>query len=177
MLLYDNDNAKEDMIFDCINKEIEIGQTAIYASVNAEDPTHLLRLTSRIKEFGMNVDRGKLRVIDTRQCVERARDGDMELLDDLKKSVVQTAKEKQDATKSSRILVVADCADSLSKDEKYEECCKMEKSWHYSFLEWKREGLRVSVICPHMHSILDEGEEKALAVNHTMKVKVPESDT
>lgn len=173
MLLYESDNAKEDIIFDCINKEIEKGQIAIYASVDAEDPTQLFRLRSRINEYGKNLDQGNLRVINTKKCAEKAREGDMRLLDDLKKSVEQTAKGKQVSTKSSRILVVADCADSLSKDDKYEECCKMEKSWQYSCLKWKREGLKVSVICPHMHSILDDGEEQSIAVNHTMKIKVP----
>ncbi len=177
MLLYDSDNAKEDMIVDYINKEIENGQTAIYASADAEETTHFPKLASRIKEFGRNVDQGNLRIIDTKQCAEKALDRDTALLEDLRKVVEQTAKDRQGVTKSSHILVIADCADSLSKDEKYEECCKLEKSWQYSFLEWKSEGLKVSVICPHMHSMLDEGEEQSIAANHTMKVKVPESDT
>ncbi len=173
MLLYDSDNAREDMVYDSINKEMEHGRTAIYASVNADNPEHLSKLASRINEYDKNVEQGNLKVIDTKQCAERARDGDMRLLDDLEKSVEQVAKERQTSTTGAHTLVVADCADSLSKDEKYNECCKMEKSWQESYLKWKRQGLKISVICPHLRPILDNGEELSIAVNHTVKIYAP----
>jgi DcmR-like sensory protein len=173
MLLYDSDNSREDMVYDCINKEIEHGRTAIYASVNADNVEHLSKLASRINEYDKNVKEGNLKVIDSKQCAERARDGDTRPLDDLEKAVEQTAKEKQTSTTSSHVLVVADCADSLSKDEKYNECCKVEKSWQESWLKWKRQGLRISVICPHLRPILDNGEEQSIAVNHTVKLYAP----
>jgi hypothetical protein len=173
VLLYDNDYAREDAIFNCINKEIEEGKLAVYASVDADRPTQISRLESRIKEYKKNLDKGNLKVVNTKKCAERARDGDIRELDNIKKDIEQAVKERQSSTGDSHTVVVDDCADSLSKDEKFEECCKVERSWQNTCLKWKREGLRISVICSHLRTILDWGEEQSISSSHNTKVVVP----
>lgn len=172
MLLYDSDKAREDLVFDCINKEIGDGRLAVYASIDAEDSAHLSRLASRINDYEKHVDKGNLRLVSTKQCTQRAREGDMRQFYAIRESIEQTARERQACTVGSHTLVVTDRADSLSKDEKFDECSKMEKSWQRACTEWKRAGLRICVICPHLRTVLDKGEEQSIAINHSRKITV-----
>jgi hypothetical protein len=127
VLLYNSDYAREHVIFKYINRGIEEGKLAVYASVSADRSTEISRLESRIKEYKKNLDTGNLKIVNTKKCAERARDGDMRELDTIKKDIEQEAKERQISTGHSHTLVVDDCTDSLSKDEKFEECCKLER--------------------------------------------------
>lgn len=170
MLLYDSDNARENLVFDCINKEIKDGRLAVYASIDAKDPAHLTRLASRISDYEKHVDKGNLRLVDTKRFAKRATDGDMRQFDGMRKSIEQAAKERQASAIDSHTLVVSDCADSLSREGKYEECDKVEKSWQRACAEWKRAGLRICVICPHLRTVLDRGEERSIAANHSRKI-------
>ncbi|WP_148701508.1 MEDS domain-containing protein [Candidatus Nitrososphaera evergladensis] len=174
MLLYDSDQVRDEVAAHYINEGIDEGQLVIYASVDAEDLAHLARLASRITEYQENISQGNLLIVSLKQCYQNALAGDLSPFGDIKKLVERASKERLDAGKGDgRAIIVADCADTLSKNEKFEECGIVENWWRNTCREWLKNNLQVTVICPHLHPMLDDSERELIGGYHSMTVKVP----
>ena len=73
------------------------------------------------------------------------------------------------------VVVVAEVAAELNKNEKFDECIKLEEWWQKTHSEWLHKGLKVSVICPHLIPKLDKDEfthyRQAIASLHEIVVE------
>lgn len=73
------------------------------------------------------------------------------------------------------VVVVAGVAAELNRNEKFDECIKLEEWWQKTHSEWLHKGLKVSVICPHLIPKLDKDEfmhyRQAIASLHEIVVE------
>lgn len=170
LLLYDSRQERDIVIYNCINKAIEQGKIAIFASLNAEN--ELPKLESRIESFDKNLERGSLRIIGLNNCSKGAMAGDLSLMEEeSKKSIENDLKKVEDRVRANGAVIVENCPEHLSMNEKFEECNRLEESLQGSYRSWANKGLQILMICPHLSTVLDEGENASLAKNHTTIVE------
>jgi hypothetical protein len=173
MLLYDNDQARDERATRYINEGIGKGQLVIYASVDAEDPMHLAKLALEVTEYGKNTGQGNLLIVSLKQCYENALAGNLGPFEDIKGLIEQSVGKRLAEGRNEETVVVADCADKLSKNEKFEECGNVEKWWNDTCDKWVENDLKITVICPHLRPMLDYNEQRWIATNHNTTVQVP----
>jgi hypothetical protein len=156
MLLYDNDNDRNEIAIDYINEGLRRGQLAVYASVNASDTSYMSKISSKIRDYKNNMNLGNLLVMKLETFYERALIGDLEPFKDFKALIEEVLKERIIAGKNGEAVVVADCADNLSRNEKFDECVYVERWWQNTHLEWHKSNLQITVVCPHPSSVLNK---------------------
>jgi hypothetical protein len=84
MLLYQNDNERNEIAINYINEGLRRDQLAIYASADAHDPSHTLKLSSKITDYRDNIKNGNLFIVKLKTFYEQALTGDLELFRDFK---------------------------------------------------------------------------------------------
>lgn len=169
MLLYDSDNERNQFAIDYINEGLRRGRLAVYASVYASDKSYTSKVLTRIANFKENIDQGNLLVLGLRRFYDRASSGDLEPFRDFKALLEQIVKERIAAGKSSEVIVVADCADNLSRNKKFDECVYLERWWQDTHFEWQKNGQKITVICPHPNLILKQNShERRISKQHTL---------
>ena len=149
MLLYDADDGRDEAAANYINQALKQGQLAVYASVHADDSVHMSKISSKITDFKENIERGCLLVVRLHSFYERALIGDLEPFYDLKAILEAILEERIAAGTTAEAVVVADCADMLSKNEKFDECIFVERWWHNTHSGWLEKNVRINVVCPH----------------------------
>jgi hypothetical protein len=158
------------VIHNCMNDAIEHGKIAIFASINTEN--ELPKLESSIKSFDKKLASGSLRIVDLSNCAKGAISGELSMMEEAsKKSIDDELKIVEDEVRANGAIVVANCSEELSMNEKYEECNILEKSLQDVSRSWVGKGLRVLIICPHLSTVLDEREKATLAIHHTATLK------
>jgi len=173
MLLYDNDQARDETATHYINEGICKGQLVIYASVDAENPIQLAKMALEVTDYRKNIGQGNLLIVSLKQCYENALAGNLSPFEDIKSLVEQSARKRLAGGRNEETLVVADCADKLSKNEKFEKCNNVEQWWNDTCDKWAANDLKITVICPHLRTMLDYNEEHRIAANHNTTVQVP----
>ena len=56
------------------------------------------------------------------------------------------------------VVVVAGVAAELNRNEKFDECIKVEEWWQKTHSEWLHKGLKVAIICSHLIPKLNKDE-------------------
>ena len=56
------------------------------------------------------------------------------------------------------VAVVAGVAAERNRNEKFDECIKVEEWWQKTHSEWLHKGLKVAIICPHLIPKLNKDE-------------------
>jgi hypothetical protein len=149
MLLYGDDGIRNNVVTDDINEGLREGKLVIYASVDADNESHISRISSGITDYRGNLDRGDLVILNIRKFYDQALDGDLEPFRDLKVILEEAAKERIATGKRDDVIVVADCAENLSRNERFATCFDVENWWQNTHFEWLEKNLRITVICPH----------------------------
>jgi hypothetical protein len=162
MLLYNNDEERNEVAANYINEGLKKGQLAVYASVNASDKLHMPKMFSRFMNYKENMNQGNLLILSLRPFYKHALTGDLGPFKDFKALLEEIVKERIAAGKSNEVVIVADCADNLSRNEKFDECVYVERWWQDTHFEWQKNNLKITVICPHPSSVLD----KNLFIHH-----------
>ncbi|WP_148680941.1 MEDS domain-containing protein [Candidatus Nitrososphaera gargensis] len=160
ILLYDSDDERNEVAINYINEGIRKGQLAVYASVNASDKMFMSKISSKIVGYDDNVNNGNLLILSLKPFYERALNGDLEPFKDFKALLEEIVNERIAAGKSGEVIVVADCADNLSRNEKFDECVYVERWWQETHLEWQKNNQKITVICPHPNSVLNKHSHK-----------------
>jgi hypothetical protein len=168
MLLQHSD--EEDTITKYVNEALKKGYLTIYlpirgANDNNNNSSDLLKLAlSKSIDYEENVNRGNLLTFDTRTFYNYALAGDLQPFEELKVLLEEAIEEKRSASKRNdndeelMVVVIAGVAAELNRNEKFDECIKVEKWWQETHSEWLQKGLKVTVICPHLIPKLEKGE-------------------
>ena len=174
MLLYDNEDQRNEVAINYINEGLRKEQLAIYASVNASDASRMSKILPKIADYEEKKNQGNLLILSLRPFYTRALTGDLEPFKDLKALLEEIVKERIAAGKSGEVVVVADCADYLSRNEKFDECAYVERWWQDTHFEWVRNNLEITVICPHPSSVLDKNHfvhhKKLISRQHSLTI-------
>lgn len=156
MLLYRDAKERNDAAIDQINQALKNGHLAVYASVLANDPVHMEKFSSNIPDFREHVEQGNLLVVRLHSFYERVLTGSLEPFEDLKAIFEEILKERIDRDKAAKAVVVADCADMLSRNEKFDECVFVERWWRDTHSDWLKRNVEINVVCPHPATVLEQ---------------------
>lgn len=156
MLLYSTDETRNEAAIDYINQALRQGQFAVYASVDAKDTLHMNKIASKIIDYKGNIERGHLLLVRLYSFYERALTGDLAPFDDLKAIIEEIIKERIAAGKTAKAVVVADCADMLSRNEKYDECLLVERWWQNTHSAWQEKNIEITIVCPHSSNMIEQ---------------------
>jgi hypothetical protein len=174
MLLYDNDYERNEVAVNYINEALKNSQLVVYASVDADDASYMTKVSSKIMNYKENMEHGDLLVLSLKPFYKRALTGDLEAFKDFKELLEEIVQERTLAGRKNEVLIVADCADNLSRNEKFDECVYVEIWWQSTHLEWQKNGLNITVICPHPRSILEKNpfvqQKQRISRQHSLTV-------
>ena len=180
---------EEDAIARYVNEALGRGQLTAYLPANGDnknsnnDASHSIQnALSESIDYEENVNRGNLLTFDTKAFYNSALAGNLEPFEELKVLIEEAIEEKRILSKKKvvneeevSVVVVAEVAAELNKNEKFDECIKVEEWWQKTHSEWLHKGLKVSVICPHLVPKLNKDEfthyRQAIASLHEIVVE------
>ncbi len=169
MLLYPVAD-EEDAIARYVNEALERGQLTVYLPLttnnNNNNSSHLSKIAlSESMDYEENMNRDNLLTFDTRTFYNFALAGDLQPFEELKVLIEEAIEEKRILSKKkvaneeeATVVVVAGVAAELNRNEKFDECIKVEEWWQKTHSDWLRKGLKVSIICPHLIPKLNKEE-------------------
>jgi hypothetical protein len=175
MFLYDSVDARNEAALRYVNNGLKNSQLVVYASVDADDPSFMAKISSKIRGYKKNISQGNLLILKLREFYERALAGDLDAFKDLKALLEEIVRERATSGKNEEVLIVADCADNLSKNKMFDESLFVERWWQNTHLEWVEKGLKITIVCPHPSSVLEDGlflhHKNEIASQHTMTLR------
>ncbi|MGZ5500670.1 MAG: MEDS domain-containing protein [Nitrososphaeraceae archaeon] len=152
MVLYNNDDDRNNAAVNYINNGLKNGFHCIYASVYAyvsKSSSNISNLSSNIDNYKENIERDELRIVDFKPYYESALNVDFCTFKKLKKELEETLNHRKSEGKKDTILVFADAACFLSHNKQFDECEILEWWWHETTTEWRQNNQNITVVCPH----------------------------
>jgi hypothetical protein len=177
----DEDNAATKYV----NEALKKGYLTVYLPINGDNNNNTSH-TSKIAlsesiDYEENVNRGNLLTFDTRIFYNYALTGNLQPFEELKMLIEEAIEEKRIASKRNElkeeviVVVIAGVAAELNRNEKFDECIKVEEWWQKTHSEWLHKGIKVAIICPHLIPKLDKDEfthyREAIASLHEIVVE------
>ncbi len=159
MLLYDDKNKRNNIIIEYINEGLKNGCLCIYASVdidNFKSISLIDSLSSRVINYEENIRNGNLLFINFKAYYESALKGDLTLFEKLKSELEYALYKRLSEGKKDKILIFADAACALSETRHFKECIDLEKWWQKVNLDWVRNNMDITVVCPHANYVFKE---------------------
>ena len=188
MLLYPAGD-EEDAIARYVNEALRRGQLTAYLPANGDnknsnnDASHSIQnALSESIDYEGNMNRGNLLTFDTKAFYNSALAGNLEPFEELKVLLEEAIEEKRILSKKKVaneeeviVVVVAGVAAELNRNEKFDECIKVEEWSQKTHSEWLHKDLKVAIICPHLIPKLDKDEfthyREAIASLHEIVVE------
>jgi len=158
MILYNNDDDRNNGAVNLINEGLKNGFHCIYASVQAHDSarrSNISNLSSRIIRYKENIEKNELCIVDFKPYYKSALNIDFRPFKKLKKELEQTLNQRKSEGKKDAILVFADAAAFLSHNKHFDEAEILEWWWNETTSEWKQNNQNITVVCPHPGQILN----------------------
>jgi hypothetical protein len=174
----DEDNAATKYV----NEALKKGCLTVYLPINGannDNTSHTSEMASSESiAYEENVNRGNLLTLDIRTFYNYALAGNLQPFEELK-VLLEEAIEERVASKGNydddEVIVVAGVAAELNRNEKFDECIKVEEWWQKTHSEGLQKGLKVAIICPHLIPKLDKDEfthyREAIASLHEIVVE------
>ena len=184
MLLYRGD--EENAVTKYVSEALKKGYLTIYLPLttnNNNDTSHSIQnALSESLDYGENMNRGNLLTFDTGTFYNFALAGNFQPFEELKVLIEEAIEEKRILSKmkvaneeEEIVVVIAGVAAELNRNEKFDECIRLEKWWQKTNSEWLHKGLKVAIICPHLIPKLDKDEfthyREAIASLHEIVVE------
>jgi CheY-like chemotaxis protein len=158
ILLYKSDSSRNLTAAKCINQGIKEGQLCTYASVNAYKPSHLTKISSLIEDEE-SLNKRNLLIVDLKPFYDSALVGDFAPFKEFEMQLQCKLKKREDENKNKDVLIIADCADNLFINHRFDQCEIVENWWHDVYIRWLqqqqgKERSHFTVICPYSASLL-----------------------
>jgi hypothetical protein len=179
MLLY-NDNSDRNLAsVNYINQGLKEKQLCVYASIDATDSFHLQKISLQINNYSENINKRNLLIVDFKPFYDSALAGDLTPFEKFKMQLLQEL--KKDDKDHKGVLIVADCADYLSRNKHFEKCNLVEKWWQDVYVEWiqaQQQNYSINIICPHPGSILNRRpfDQHRNQISHNHSITIDTSD-
>jgi CheY-like chemotaxis protein len=176
MLLYKSQDECNQAAISCINDGLREGQLCVYASVSANDSSHLVNLSSKITDYKQNIVNGNLSIVNFRPHYESALKGDLTPFIQLKMDLEKILRQRIIEGKVGKIMVFADAACFMSQNRQFAECIVLEKWWNDVHAAWIKNEQNISVICPHPSSALMEESvlymKRQIGAQHSITIDI-----
>jgi hypothetical protein len=179
MLVYNNISDRNLASINYINQGLKAKQLCVYASVDATNSSHLRKISLQINNYNENINKRNLLIVNLKPFYDSALAGDLAPFEDFKMQLLQEL--KKDGNKDHKgVLIVADCADYLSRSMHFEKCIRVEKWWQDVYEEWvqgqqaQQHNYSINIICPHPGYILNrhpfDQYKKQIFHNHSITI-------
>lgn len=161
ILLYQNNYNLDLTSAKCINQGLEEKQLCVYASVNGFDASCLSNLSSQITDYEENIEKRNLLIVDLKPFYECALMGDLTPFKEFEMQLRQELANRGTANNND-VLIIADCADNLFTNQRFDQCELVENWWHNIYNKWLKkqqqgkERNHLTVICPYSSSLLSK---------------------
>ena len=159
MVLYNNDDDRNNAAVNYINDGLKNGFHCVYASVGVydrESSSNISNLSSNIDNYKKNIERDELRIVDFKPYYESVLNVDFYPFKKLKKELEETLNYRKSEGKKDAILVFEDAACFLSHNKQFNECEILEWWWHETTTEWRQNNQNITVVCPHPRLVLND---------------------
>ena len=164
----DEENAVTKYVSEALRK----GYLTVYIpligdNIKNNNSSHLLEIAlSESMDYKENMNRGNLLTFDTGTFYNFALAGNLQPFEELKVLIEEAIEEKRILSKKNEVneedevtvAVVAGVAAELNRNEKFDECIKVEEWWQKTNSEWQHKSLKVAIICPHLIPKLNKDE-------------------
>ena len=144
LLLYDNEQSRDDAIAQYLNHGLKKKQLCVYASIHVREKEHLKRISDKIENYDENIATGNLLIIDLAPFYIAAICNDLTPFENARQIFVEKVKDRED--KYTRF--VGDGTGFLFKNNHFEECLALE-GW------WQHKPFVGSCMCPFPKSIFE----------------------
>ena len=156
MLLCNNQDECDSAAVDSINEGLRSYQLCVYASVFNGDKSHLSRISAKITNYLENTEEGNLVVIDFLPFYESAKASNLAPFKQLKERIEELLCKRLSEGRSGKVLIFAEAAGFLSQHCHFDKSIQLESWWNEVHLEWLKNKLNITVICPHPATVLNE---------------------
>src|SRR5688500_10696542 len=149
MLLYNNDDERNNAAVNYINNGLKSGYHCIYASINTYDSkssSSISNLSSKIDKYKENIENGELQIVNFKPYYESALHGDLSPFNKLKAELEKTQRQRKAEGKKDAILAFADAACFLAHNKHFKECKVLEEWWHNTTTEWAQNTRNITVV-------------------------------
>lgn len=166
MLIYDHNDHRTSAVVNYLNEGLDSEHLCIYASINASDILHMSSISSYVVDYESNLKDGNLVIIDLKPYYESALAGDLTPFNELKTRledmlINRLAKAPgKDRNRNNNMLIVANAAENLSEIKNFDECARLEGWWQLTHTEWIRNGLNITLVCPHWQPSFEEKKQQ-----------------
>jgi CheY-like chemotaxis protein len=161
MLLCNNQNECNHAAVDSINEGLRAGQLCIYASVFNGDKSHLNKISPRVLNYQENIDKGNLLIIDFLPFYESAKASNLSVFRQLKELVEKLLHKRIAEGKGDKVLIFGEAAGFLSEHCHFDKSIELESWWNDAHLEWLKNKLNITIICPHPFTVLNEESNRS----------------
>ena len=175
--MYENDTIRDLASAQCINQGLEEGQLCIFASVNAFDTSQLERVSSLIHGYEENINKRNLLIIDLKPFYDSALAENLTPFKEFEMQLQQELRIREEDNK--HVLIIADCADNLFINQRFDQCEMVENWWHDVYIKWlSHQQLKgqnnFTVICPYSSSLLGKNpfnqHKHQISHNHSITI-------
>jgi len=156
MLLCNDQKEVDSAAVDSINEGLKAGHLCIYASVFNGDKLHLEEISSKITNYSENIEKGNLVIVDFLPFSESAKISNLAPFEQLRKRVEELLFKRISEGKNDKVLIFAEAAGCLSGYCHFDESIELERWWNVAHLEWLKNKLNITIICPHPANILNQ---------------------
>jgi hypothetical protein len=157
MLLCDNQDECYSAAIDSLNEGLRAGQLCIYASVFNGKKSHLSRISSKITNYQVNIEKGNLVIIDFLPLYESAKASNLAPFKQLKVRIEQLLLKRISEGEGDKVLIFAEAAGFLSEHCHFNKSIDLESWWNDAHFDWlKNKQLNITIICPHPATVLNK---------------------
>jgi len=157
MLLCDNQDECYSAAIDSLNEGLRAGQLCIYASVFNGKKSHLSRISSKITNYQVNIEKGNLVIIDFLPLYESAKASNLAPFKQLKVRIEQLLLKRISEGEGDKVLIFAEAAGFLSEHCYFNKSIDLESWWNDAHFDWlKNKQLNITIICPHPATVLNK---------------------
>mgnify|MGYP003575013755 FL=1 len=180
MLLFENNISRSKATIDCINEALKEGKLCVYASVDVhmQQSNYISNFIGKIVNYENNVRDKNLHIIDLYSYYESALIGNFEPFNKLKSKLEKILLHRRSEGNDDNLLIFADAACELSKNQHFNECEILERWWEDIHTEWLTKKLNVTLICPHAKSAFQKNKFqnafRNIQSHHTTFIKLEE---
>ena len=133
-----------------------------------------------VDSYQENVDNGNLIIVDLKPFYDSALEGNLSPFNEFRTQLSVELKKRGEKRKRD-ILVIADCADSLFTNQRFDRCEIVENWWHDVYTRWLQQqqqeemgGSHFTIICPYSVSLLGKNpfshHKNRISLNHSIAI-------
>ena len=168
LLLYKNNDQRNEILINLLNKELAKGHICIYAPVdlyNSENNSSISAISSKILNYHENIQNGNLQIINMRHYYESAIRREMRAFNNIKaglQKVIRSRRRYDYGKTRKEILIITDINFSLLQNKYVGQCFAVEEWLCNVHSEYVQNNQYVTILCLYPNFLLSSNLDGSL---------------